>query len=49
MRRLATVGLTLALIVGGGVALASSGADTYTGCLTPGGKIIRVAVGTDPR
>ncbi len=43
MRRLATIGLSLALIVAGGVAFATSGADTYTGCLTPGGKIISVA------
>ena len=48
MRRLATVVLSIALIVAGGVAFATSGADTYTGCLTAGGKIISVAIGTDP-
>jgi hypothetical protein len=41
----------LALAIGAlgvGVASGQSTGDTYTGCLQPSGKLVKVAVGTDP-
>lgn len=51
MRKLALVTATLSLIAAsiGGTALAQTGGgEEYTGCLTPGGLITRVAEGNEP-
>ena len=48
MRRLATISVVLLVVIAGGAALAASSGDTYTGCLTPGGTIIKVAIGASP-
>lgn len=48
MKRLGIVVVVLAMVAVGGAALASSPGDTYTGCLTTGGKIISVAIGSQP-
>jgi len=48
MRRLTLLGLTMALLVASGVAVATNHSDTYTGCLTAGGSVINVAIGSDP-
>jgi hypothetical protein len=48
MRRASVIVLATIALVAGGTALAAGGPDTYTGCLTPGGKIVKIAIGSDP-
>ena len=35
-------------ILAGGLALAQSGGDVYTGCINPGGNLVNVAIGGEP-
>ena len=48
MRKLSIIAVALVVLAAGNAALAASHGDSYTGCLTPGGKIVKVAIGTSP-
>ena len=48
MRRYVMLVVVLAVGVVGGVAYAQQEADTFTGCLTPGGDVKNVALGSAP-
>jgi len=47
-RSVTVVAMLATIMLIGGIAMASSGGNVYTGCLKKDGKIDRVAIGTEP-
>ncbi len=48
MRRGIVMVVAAAMVLTGGAVLAAGSGYTYTGCLTTGGQIVKVAFGTQP-